>query len=239
MRATKITVPPLSTEDAVTTAVQWLTRHGSKAGRDGMARYAIPSTHAFGVAMRDIQSLAKQLGRNHDLALALWKTGWYEARTLAAYVDEPAAVTSAQMDRWCRDFDNWAICDTVCFALFDRTPHAWSKVTKWASSRDEYVKRAAFALLWGLTVHDKASDNTPFINGLALIERAATDTRHYVKKAVNMALRAVGKRNLALKIAAVRVATRLAESESPSAQWVGRDALRELTGSSTKRQQSR
>ena len=193
-----------------------------------MARYAIPSEKAFGVAMKDIQSEAKRLGRNHELAEGLWKSGWYEARTLAAYVEEPARVTAAQMDRWCRDFDNWAICDTVCFALFDRTPHAWQKVEQWSERRDEFVKRAAFALLWGLTVHDKTAGDEPFVHGLVLVEREAADERNLVKKAVNMALRAIGKRNAALNAAAVKVSQRLAASTDPTARWVGKDALKEL-----------
>jgi 3-methyladenine DNA glycosylase AlkD len=213
---------------SVDSAVEWLKRHGSKSGREGMARYGLPSDRAFGVAMRDIQALAKQLGRDHDLARDLWDTQWYEARLLAAYVDDPARVTPAQMDRWCRDFDNWGVCDTVCFALFDRTPHAWHKVDAWANARAEYVKRGAFALLWGLTVHDKTSDDGPFLRGLTHIERAAEDDRHYVKKAVDMALRAVGKRNSALRTAAVAVAQRLAASSDKTAQWVGKHAAREL-----------
>ena len=209
-------------------AVNWLKRRGSKKARDGMARYNIPSDNAFGVPMREIQALAKEIGRDHQLAQALWTTGWYEARLLAAYVDDPAAVTSAQMDRWCRDFDNWAVCDTLCFALFDRTPYAWDKVEKWAPSRAEYVKRAAFALIWSLTVHDKKSGDDRFLRGLTLIERAATDDRHFVQKAVDMALRATGKRNAALHAAASEVAGRLAKSSSAAPQWLGRHALREL-----------
>lgn len=213
----------------VQSALDWLKRHGSKSGREGMARYNIPADRAFGVPMRQIQALAKQLGRDHDFAAALWASGWYEARLLAAYVDAPADVTAGQMDRWCRDFDNWAVCDTVCFALFDRTPHAWKKVEQWAPRRAEYVKRAAFALLWGLTVHDKTSGDAPFLRGLALIKRAAADDRHFVQKAVDMALRAVGKRNAALNAAAIDVARELTTSSNSAAQWVGRHALRELT----------
>ena len=214
--------------ERVASALAWLERNGSRRGREGMARYAIPSDQAFGVSMSGVQKLARQLGRDHRLAAALWDTGWYEARTLAAYVDEPAQVTPAQMDRWARDFDNWAICDTICFALFDRTPHAWAKVTLWSGKRGEYIKRAAFALLWGLTVHDKLAGNAPFLRGLKLIERGAADQRHFVKKAVNMALRATGKRNLALNQAARAVAERLARSEDPAPRGVGKDALREL-----------
>jgi 3-methyladenine DNA glycosylase AlkD len=210
-------------------AVAALKRQATKATRDAMARYNIPSDNALGVPMRDIQAVAKRLGKDHDLALALWGTGWYEARLLASYVDEPDRVTAAQMDRWCRDFDNWGVCDTVCFALFDRTPHAWRKVEQWAGRREEFVKRAAFALLWGLTVHDKQAGDEPFERGLALVEQAAADDRHLVKKAVNMALRAIGKRNRTLNAASVVVARRLAASTEPSAAWVGKDALRELS----------
>lgn len=218
-----------SLEHQVHTALTWLERTGSTRVRDGMARYAIPSDKAFGVSVTDIQKLAKQLGRSHDLAVALWATGWYEARMLTAYVDEPARVTPAQMNRWAKDFDNWAICDTLCFALWDRTPHAWAKVAEWSDSRAEYVKRAAFALLWGLSVHDRVAPDKPFVQGLRLIERAAVDERHYVKKAVNMALRAVGKRNLALNSSALAVARRLALSEGAAPRWVGKDALRALS----------
>lgn len=181
--------------------------------------------------MRDIQGLAKKLGRNHELALALWKTGWYEARTLTAYLDEPSKVTKAQMDSWCNDFDNWAICDTLCFVLFDRTPHAWAMAEKWSKSKQEYVKRAAFAMVWGLTVHDKKAPDATFLKALEWIEKAASDDRHFVKKAVNMALRATGKRNPALRIAAIAAAQRLAVSEEAAPRWIGKDALRELTRS--------
>lgn len=215
-------------------AVEWLESRSSRAQRDGMARFAIPSDMAFGVSMGNIQTLARQLGRNHALAAELWSTGWYEARMLAAYVDEPDRVTPAQMDRWCRDFDNWAICDTVCFALFDRTPYAWSKVAQWSRRREEFVRRAAFALLWGLTTHDKEASDAPFIKALPLIERAAADERNFVRKAVNMAMRAIGKRSPKLHIAAVASARRLAASHDPSARWVGSNALRELTSSKVK-----
>jgi 3-methyladenine DNA glycosylase AlkD len=222
-------------EDEVRSALTWLERHGSKRGRDGMARYGLPSDNAFGVTMADMKVLAKRLGRNHQLAAALWDTGWYEARMLTSFVDEPERVTPAQMDRWCRDFDNWGICDTVCFHLFDRTAHAWQKVAQWHDRPEEFVKRAAFALLWGLTVHDKQAGDRPFAQGLLLVERAATDERHFVKKAVNMALRAIGKRNPALNAAAVTVARRLGDSPQAAPRWVGKNAIRELTSAAVTR----
>jgi 3-methyladenine DNA glycosylase AlkD len=232
---TKRAQQPLAGDvEAVVTSLK---RSGKKSVRDGMARYAIPSEKAFGVSVGDLQKLAKRLRgpdarRNHALAAGLWETGWYESKMMACYVDDPACVTPAQMDRWCRDFDNWAICDTACFALFDRTPHAWRKVKAWSSRQGEFAKRAAFALLWGLTVHDKEADDEPFAEGLLLVERAASDERHFVKKAVNMALRAIGKRSTALNAAAVAVAQRLAESSEAAPRWVGKDALRELTSRS-------
>jgi 3-methyladenine DNA glycosylase AlkD len=200
-----------------------------------MARYGLPSDKAFGVPVGKMQQLAKRLGRNHELAAALWDTGWYEARMLAAFVDEPERVTSAQMDSWCRDFDNWGICDTVCFHLFDRTPHAWSKIARWSNRRDEFGKRAAFALLACLALHDKRADNALFVRCLPLIERAAEDERNFVKKGVSWALRLLGRRNLELNAAAVVVAQRLSVSPQPSARWIGRDALRELTSSAVTR----
>jgi 3-methyladenine DNA glycosylase AlkD len=222
-------------QDEVRSALTWLKRHSTKRTLDGMARYGIPSDNALGVTMADMKVLANRLGRNHELAAALWDTGWYEARMLTSFVDEPARVTPTQMDRWCGDFDNWGICDTVCFHLFDRTSHAWQKVAQWHDRPEEFVKRGAFALLWGLTVHDKHADDEPFAEGLRFVERAATDERHFVKKSVNMALRAVGKRNPALNGAAVAVARRLADSPQTAARWVGKDALRELTSTAVTR----
>jgi 3-methyladenine DNA glycosylase AlkD len=221
-----------SVADEVQSALRWLKAHSTKATLNGMARYAIPSDHALGVAMKDIKALGQQLGKNQELAAALWETGVYEARMLASFVGDPARLTPAQMDRWCKQFDNWAFCDAMSFNLFDRTPHAWDKVTKWSSSKEEFVKRTAFALLWSLSVHDKGASDEKFVRGLTLIERAADDERNFVKKAVNMALRAIGKKNHALNTAAVEAARRLADSPTDAARWVGKDALRELTSPS-------
>jgi 3-methyladenine DNA glycosylase AlkD len=219
---------PRSLEDAVESALSWLKRHATKHTLEGMARYAIPSDNALGVSVADIRLLAKRLGKNHELAAALWDTGVYEARMLTAFVDEPGRVTTAQMDRWCRDFDNWAICDTLCFHLFDRTPFAWEKSRQWSASPREFVKRAGFALMASLVVHDKASPGPRFLAFLPLIEQGASDERNFVKKAVNWALRCIGKRDLALNAAALAVAKRLALSKEAACRWVGKDALREL-----------
>jgi 3-methyladenine DNA glycosylase AlkD len=218
-----------SVQDQVEFALRWLKRHSTKATLDGMARYSIPSHQAYGVAMKDIKALGAILGRNQPLAVALWATGVYEARMLASFVGDPERLTAAQMERWCKDFDNWAFCDAMSFNLFDRTPHAWIKVAQWSRRRNEFEKRTAFALLWSLTVHDKSAGDEPFKHGLVLIEREAGDQRHFVKKAVNMALRAIGKRNRALNAAAVVVSRRLMASKHATARWIGTDALRELT----------
>lgn len=207
----------------------WLKSHATKATRDGMARYAIPSDNAYGAAMKDIKALGKILGRNQKLAVDLWNTGVYEARMLVSFVGDPEKLTAAQMDRWCKEFDTWAYCDTLCFNLFDRSPHAWTMVEKWAGRKPEFEKRTAFALLWSLALHDKTAPDERFLRGLELIEREAEDDRNFVKKAVNMALRAIGRRNRALRAAATDVARRLAASKDKTASWNGRDALRELT----------
>lgn len=207
-----------------------LKRKGTRRNRDGMARYAIVAPKVFGVSVSALRVMAKQIGRDHALAAELWATGWYEARMLATLVDDPAQVTRRQMDQWARDFDNWAICDTACFHLFDRTPHAWSKVDAWSKRREEFVKRAAFALIASLGVHDKKAADAEFLRRLPLIERAATDERNFVKKAVSWALRVVGRRNRALHTEAVALALRLKAMDSRSARWIGSDAYRELTG---------
>src|SRR5262245_32844219 len=152
----------LPLKDEVQAALTWLESKSTSRDRENLERFGITAGKAFGVSVANLLQLTKRLGRNHQLAAALWDTGWYEARMLAAMVDEPASVTPAQMDRWCQDFDNWGLCDTVCFYLFDRTPHAWRKVTQWSNRRDEYAKRGAFALLACLALHDKHTGDAPF-----------------------------------------------------------------------------
>ncbi len=218
-----------SLQQEVKSALSWLERKSTKRDRENLARFGITADKALGVSIKNIQALAKRLGRNHELAAALWDTGWYEARLLTSFVDEPTRVTPAQMDRWCRDFDNWGVCDTVCFHLFDRTPHAWAKVSEWSDARGEFQKRAAFALLASLAGHDKKTEDRKFIESLLLIERAAEDERNFVKKGVSWALRRLGRRNAALNRAAVDSARRLSGSKNPAARFVGNDALRELT----------
>ena len=206
-----------------------LERKGTKRHRDEMrTRYGIIAPKAFGVPMAAMQQIGRGLGRDHALAGALWDTGWYEARMVASFIDDPALVTPAQMDRWVRDMDNWGICDTVCFFLFDRSPHAWRKVEQWSRSPHEFVKRTAFVLLACLALHDKQAADDRFIRLLPLIERGATDERNFVKKGVSWALRAIGRRNPPLDESATETAQRLAASSNPAARWIGKDALRDL-----------
>jgi len=213
----------------VQAALAALERMSTKRDRDNLVRFGITATRPFGVSMANLKVLAKRLGRNHELAAGLWDTGRYEARMLATLIDDPALVTPAQMERWCRDFDNWGICDTACFVLFDRTPHAWAKVSEWSGRPEEFVKRAAFALIACLALHDKDAEDEPFIDALRLIEQGAGDERNFVKKGVSWAIRLVGRRNAALNAAAVAVARRLSAADEAAARWVGRGALKELT----------
>lgn len=212
----------------VAEALAWLEQRGSKKGLADQERYGIVAPKAFGVGVGEVKAYGKTLGTDHGLAQDLWKSGWYEARLLAAFVDDPAQVTAKQMGAWARDFDTWAVVDTVCFHLFDRAPGAWKRIPAWARAKPEFERRAAFALLWSLSVHDKAAPDKSFLACLPLIEKAARDEREYVKKGVDMALRAVGKRNAALNAACVATAKRLAKESDPTARWVGSHALREL-----------
>ena len=226
-----------SVDEALEEALAWLKAKSSEKIRDEMGpRYGIHAPKAFGVSMSMMQKLAKELGTSHELAEALWKTGWYEARTVAAFVEDPEKVTPAQMDRWCRDFDNWGICNTVCFKLFDRTPHAFEKVQKWAKRKEEFVKRAAFALLASVALHEKTAEEAKFLRCLPLIEQAATDERNFVKKGVSWALRSVGRRP-GLLVPSTELAERLARSENAAARWVGKDALKDLSKVAAKRKE--
>jgi 3-methyladenine DNA glycosylase AlkD len=240
--AVKPRAPRRPTGELTREALAWLERHGTKKTRDGMAGYGITAKKAFGVTMADIRVLAKKLGQNHDLAVALWNTGIYEARMLTAFVAEPQKLTAAQMDEWCRDFDSWAICDTLCFALFDRSPDAFDKVKSWAKSGEEFIKRAAFALLACLALHNRegrGEGDAPYLKLLPLIEQASTDPRNFVKKAVNWALRAIGGRSKPLHSEALEMARRLADSPDATARWIGKDAEKALEGSATMKRLAR
>lgn len=208
----------------------FLKKRGTRKNIDGMARYAIVADNVYGVSVGDLRGLSKKLGKSHELALALWKTEVYEARMLAAFVDERDKVTSTQMDRWAKVFDNWAICDHCCFHLFDKTPYAWDRIEAWSRRKEEFVKRAGFALLASVALHDKKAPDAPFLKALKWIERESTDERNFVKKGVNWALRGIGHRTSpALKKAALALAAKLAGSTDKTARWIGKDAVRDLS----------
>jgi 3-methyladenine DNA glycosylase AlkD len=208
--------------------LKWLERKGTRRNVEGMARYGIRAARAFGVSMGTMRPLVKRLGKDHALALALWGSGWHEARILATLVDDPRQVTRRQINAWAADFENWAICDTACIRLFVRTPFAWDKAHEWAGSPREFVKRAAFALMASLANHDKGASDAQFLALLPLIERGAYDERHFVIKGADWALRRIGARNLALNAAAIAVAQRLSASGEAAGRWVGKNASREL-----------
>jgi 3-methyladenine DNA glycosylase AlkD len=208
--------------------VAWLRARGNAKFRDGLARYGLPTEKAFGVSVATIKQFAKTLGRDHHLAVALWKTGWTDARMLAALVGEPHRVTAAEMDAWCGNFDSWGIVDTVCFALWDQSPLAWKKAKQWAKRKPEFEKRAGFVLMACLAAHDKTAKDAAFLGFLPLIEEGAGDERNFVKKGASWALRHIGHRNAKLHGAAVKTSRRLATSDDATRRWVGKDALRDL-----------
>jgi 3-methyladenine DNA glycosylase AlkD len=194
----------------------------------GMARFGINPKGTLGVSMPVLRKLGRQHRRNHALALELWQSGIHEARILAALVDDPKQVTARQMEAWVRDFDSWDICDGVCCNLFDKTPFACAKIKAWTRRRAEYVKRAGFVLMAALAVHDKQAPDDLFLGFLPLIEREVHDERNFVRKAVNWALRQIGKRNPRLRRAAIAAAKRIRVQDTKSARWIAADALREL-----------
>ena len=195
-----------------------------------MARFGINVTNAFGVSVKEIRRIGKMCGRDHELALQLWTTGNHEARVLASVVDLPRAVTSAQMDAWIQEFNSWDLCDQCCGNLFDKTPFAWKKAAQWSRLKPEFEKRAGFALMAGLARHDRVAPDAQFVALLPLIEKQSGDERNYVWKAVNWALREIGKRNPVLRQEAMACAHRILETDTRAGRWIARDALRELAG---------
>ncbi|MDE3089427.1 MAG: DNA alkylation repair protein [Chloroflexota bacterium] len=194
----------------------------------GMARFGINPRNTLGVSIPTLRRIAKQAGKDHRLARELWQSGIHEARILAAMVDVPEQVTDAQMERWVKDFDSWDVCDQVCSNLFDQTAFAHRKAVEWSRREEEFVKRAGFVLMAALAVHDKAASDAAFLKFLPIIQRAATDERNFVMKAVNWALRQIGKRNAALNRAAIATAREIQQIDSRAARWIAADALREL-----------
>jgi len=205
-----------------------LRTHANPANVAGMARYGINPAGTLGVPMLVLRSMARGAGRNHGLALELWDSGIHEARILATLVDDPALVTRRQADRWARDFDSWDVCDQACQNLFRYTPFAFEQAAKWARAKPEFVRRAGFSLMAGLAVKAKTAADARFEAFFPLIREASTDERNMVRKAVNWALRGIGKRNRALLARAIAVAGEIRAIDSPAARWIAADALREL-----------
>jgi 3-methyladenine DNA glycosylase AlkD len=194
----------------------------------GMARFGISSKNTLGLSIPTIREMAKKVGTNHQVAQALWRSGIHEARILAAFVDDPSLVTEAQMEKWVSEFDSWDVCDQVCSGLLDRTPFARAKALEWSQREEEFVKRAGYVLMAALAVHDKKASDSEFLKFFGQIEEGSTDQRNFVKKAVNWALRQIGKRNIMLNRAALELARKISNKDSPSARWVAADAIREL-----------
>lgn len=195
----------------------------------GMARFGINPKNTYGVSIPVLRKMAKEIGRNHLLAQKLWNSGIHEARILAGMIDPPEKITEKQMERWVRDFDSWDVCDQVCSNLFDQTKFAHKKALDWSERGEEFVKRAGFVLMAALAVHDKEAGDKEFLKFLPIIKREAQDERNFVKKAVNWALRQIGKRNLRLNQIAIKMAKEVQGIESKSAKWIASDAIRELT----------
>ena len=198
--------------------------------RRDMVRFGIFVDNALGgISTPVLKKMARQIGKNHQLAHELWRTGLHEARHVAALIDEPEKVTERQMERWARAFDSWDIVDGCCLNLFHSTPYAHQKAVEWSGRKEEFVKRAAFSMMAVLAVHDKEAGDGKFTRFFPIIKREATDERNFVKKAVNWALRQIGKRNLKLNKAAIQTAEEIRAFGSGSARWIAADALRELT----------
>jgi len=202
---------------------------------EGMARYGMAVEKRLGVSIPDLRNIAKELGKDHKLAIELWKTGIDEARIMAAMIDEPEKLSEIQMENWVKDFNSWDVCDQVCMNLFEKTPLAWKKILDWSKRDDEFIKRAAFALIACLAWHDKHAEDRKFVKLFPVIKGGATDERNFVKKAVNWALRNIGKRNPKLNRAAIKAAKQIQRIDSKVARWIASDAIRELESKAVQR----
>ena len=225
-------------QQTVESIVAELKRLGTAKARQGMSRFGIQTTHAFGISIPQLRTIAKKIGTNHGLALGLWKTGIHEARILASMIDDPSEVSGDQMEEWAGGFDSWDLVDNCCGNLFDKTPFAVKKAHEWSTREEEYVKRAGFALMAYLAVHDKNAPDKTFLDFLPAIVREAGDERNFVKKAVNWALRQIGKRNVILNEAAIRTGMTIRDLDSRFAKWIAADALRELTSPAVRKKLS-
>lgn len=215
--------------------IEILKKEGKEENRIGMARYGIKTDKAFGVSMPFLRDIGKENKKDHQLALDLWKSGFHEARILAAIVDDPAKATEKQLEDWVIEFDSWDMCDQCCSNLFVRTPFAYNKALEWALREEEYVKRAGFVMMACIAVKRKELKNEQFLPFFKLISAHAADERNMVKKAVNWALRQIGKRNLYLNEKAVELSEELLNSDNKTTLWIAKDAYRELKSNNVHR----
>ena len=212
----------------VETIIAELKSNADPSAVKGMARFGISSERTLGVPVPVLRAIARKTGKDHGVALGLWESGIHEARILASMLDDSKKVTKGQMEAWVKDFDSWDVCDQCCGNLFDRTPYAFEKAQQWSRRDGEFVRRAGYVLMAELAVHDKGAADSKFMQFFGDIELGATDSRNFVKKAVNWAIRQIGKRNARLNGEAVRLAKKVGRIDSPSAKWIASDALREL-----------
>lgn len=208
-----------------------LKKHYNPRNVEDMARYGINVEKAFGLNVPFMRAMAKKIGKNHEFALELWETGYYEARHIASMIDDPKLVTKSQMNKWVKDFNSWDICDGTCSNLFRKTPYAFEKIFEWCEKKEDYIRRTGFSLICYIAVHDKKRDDKDFLLFFPLIKKYSIDERNFVKKAVNWALRQIGKRSKFLNKEALKLAKEIQTLNSKSARWIANDAIRELTNS--------
>jgi len=209
--------------------IKKLKSQASEKNRKGMARFGINPKGTLGVSVPILRKMAKDIGKNQKLSLRLWDSGIHETKLLAVFIGEPDKVTERQMEKWVKDIDSWDICDQLCGNLFDKTPFAYKKTYQWVKREEEFVRRTGFVLMATLSVHDKKASNKKFEEFFPLIKKYSADERNFVKKAINWALRQIGKRNLALNKKAIKLAKEIQKIDSRSACWIANDAIRELT----------
>jgi 3-methyladenine DNA glycosylase AlkD len=215
-------------EQEVKEVLEWMESIRSDSNLAGMARYGIRTDRSFGIGMEPLKSKAKEIGKDQELALDLWETGYRDARHLAVLISDRKKVTDTQMESWVKDFDSWDVCDGACLHLFANSPLAVGKAKEWAQREGEFQRRAGFVLMATVTVKQKKLPDSELEAFLPLIEEYCTDERNFVRKAVNWALRQIGKRNVELNASAIETAERIASLDSKAARWIAKDALREL-----------
>lgn len=200
--------------------------------KQGMVRFGINPKGTLGVSVPVLRKMAKDIGKNQELSLKFWDSGIHEAKLLAVFIGEPDKVTEKQMEKWVKDIDSWDVCDQLCGNLFDKTPFAYKKIYQWVKRKEEFIRRTGFVLMATLSVHDKKAGNKEFEKFFPLIKKYSTDERNFVKKAVNWALRQIGKRNLSLNKKTIKLAKEIQKIDFKSARWIANDAIRELTSNS-------